>query len=44
MSFKVNQIVSYRDLCNEEDQEQLQRGMNFELRTGYSVEIGRAHV
>lgn len=37
MSFKVNQIVSYRDLCNEEDQEQLQRGMNFELRTGYSV-------
>lgn len=37
MSFVVNQIISYRDLCNEEEQEQLQRGMNFELRPGYSV-------
>lgn len=24
-------------MCNEEEQEQLQRGMNFELRNGYSV-------
>jgi len=37
MSFSVNEIISYRDMCNEEEQEQLQRGMNFELRDGYSV-------
>ncbi len=37
MSFDVNQIISYRDMCNEEEQEQLQRGMNFDLRDGYSV-------
>ncbi len=37
MSFDVNQIISYRDMCNEEEQEQLQRGMNFEIRDGYSV-------
>lgn len=37
MSFDVNQIISYREMCNAEDQEQLQRGMNFEIRDGYSV-------
>lgn len=37
MAFEVNQIVSYREMCNEEEQEQLQRGMNFNLRNGYSV-------
>ncbi len=37
MSFKANQIISYREMCNEEEQEQLQRGMNFEIRDGYSV-------
>lgn len=33
----VNQIVSYRDMCNIEDQEQIQRGMNFEIGDNYSV-------
>ncbi len=37
MAFDVNQIISYREMCNEEAQEQLQRGMNFEIRPGYSV-------
>jgi hypothetical protein len=37
MSFDVNQIISYRDMCNEEEQEQLQRGMNYNIRDGYSV-------
>jgi hypothetical protein len=37
MAFDVNQIISYREMCNEEDQEQLQRGMNFEIGDGYSV-------
>lgn len=37
MAFQVNQIISYREMCNEEEQEQLQRGMNFALRGGYSV-------
>lgn len=37
MSFDVNQIISYREMCNEEEQEQLQRGMNFEIRGNYSV-------
>lgn len=37
MGFDVNQIISYREMCNEEEQEQLQRGMNFNLRPGYSV-------
>ncbi len=37
MAFDVNQIVSYREMCNEEQQEQLQRGMNFEISNGYSV-------
>jgi hypothetical protein len=37
MSFDVNQIVSYREMCNEENQEQLQRGMNFGIGGGYSV-------
>lgn len=32
----MNQIISYREMCNEE-QAQLQRGMNFDLREGYSV-------
>ncbi len=37
MSFDVNQIVSYREMCNEEEQEQLQRGMNFGIGGSYSV-------
>lgn len=37
MSFDVNQIVSYREMSNAEEQQQLQRGMNFNLRNGYSV-------
>ncbi len=37
MAFDVNQIISYREMCNEEEQEQLQRGMNFNIRDGYSV-------
>lgn len=37
MSFEVNQIISYRDMCNEEEQEQLQRGMNFNICEVYSV-------
>lgn len=37
MSFDVNQIISYREMCNKEEQEQLQRGMNFNIRDGYSV-------
>lgn len=37
MSFDVNQIISYRDMNTEEDQQQMQRGMNFNLRNGYSV-------
>lgn len=37
MSFDVNQIVSYREMCNAEDQEQLQRGMNFGIGGNYSV-------
>lgn len=37
MSFDVNQIVSYREMCNEEEQEQLQRGMNFGIRDGYTI-------
>lgn len=37
MSFDVNQIVSYREMCNEENQEQLQRGMNFGIGGNYSV-------
>jgi 5-methylcytosine-specific restriction endonuclease McrA len=35
--FEVNQIISYREMCNEESQEQLQRGMNFEIGEGYSI-------
>ncbi len=37
MGFTVNQIISYRDMCNAEEQEQLQRGMNFEIGDSYSV-------
>ncbi len=37
MSFDVNQIISYRDMCNAEEQEQLQRGMNFQIGGSYSV-------
>lgn len=36
-SITVNQIVSYREMCNIEDQEQLQRGMNFNIGGNYSV-------
>lgn len=36
-SVAVNQIVSYREMCNIEEQEQLQRGMNFEMGGIYSV-------
>jgi len=34
---QVNQIISYRDMCNVEHQEQLQRGMNFNMGGNYSV-------
>lgn len=34
---QVNQIISYREMCNIEEQEQLQRGMNFEMGDGYSI-------
>jgi len=37
MKFEVNQIISYRDMCNVEAQEQLQRGMNFGIGGEYSV-------
>lgn len=37
MSFDANQIISYREMCNKEEQEQLQRGMNFNIHDGYSV-------
>lgn len=37
MSFDVNQIISYRDMCNAEEQEQLQRGMNYGMGGDYSV-------
>jgi len=33
----VNQILSYREMCNLEEQEQLQRGMNFNIGGNYSV-------
>lgn len=33
----ANQILSYRDMCNLEEQEQIQRGMNFDIRDGYSI-------
>lgn len=36
-SLDVNQIISYREMCNLEKQEQLQRGMNFEIGGNYSV-------
>lgn len=34
---EANSILSYRDMCNIEEQEQLQRGMNFEMGGNYSV-------
>lgn len=37
MAFDVNQIVSYRDMCNEENQQQLQHGMNFMAGGSYSL-------
>lgn len=37
MQMEVNQIISYREMCNFEDQQQLQRGMNFEMGGEYSV-------
>lgn len=39
MSFLVNQIVSYREMCNAEDQQQLQRGMNYEICGKYSIAL-----
>lgn len=39
MSFDVNQIVSYREMCNAEEQEQLQAGMNFGIGGDYSVAL-----
>lgn len=33
----ANQILSYRDMCNIESQEQIQRGMNFGMGGTYSV-------
>lgn len=39
MSFEVNQIISYREMCNEESQEQLQAGMNFGIGGDYSVAL-----
>jgi hypothetical protein len=35
--FDVNQIISYREMCNAEEQQQLQRGMNFGIGGSYSV-------
>lgn len=37
MAFDVNQIVSYREMCNEENQQQLQHGMNFMAGDDYSI-------
>lgn len=37
MALDVNEIISYREMCNEEHQEQLQRGMNFNIGDDYSV-------
>lgn len=37
MSLDVNQIISYREMCNIEAQEQLQRGMNFGIGGNYSI-------
>lgn len=37
MSLEVNQIISYREMCNEENQEQIQRGMNFNINHAYSI-------
>jgi len=34
---EVNQIISYRDMCNIENQETMQRGMNFLMGGDYSV-------
>lgn len=39
MSFEVNQIISYREMCNAEQQEQLQAGMNFGIGGDYSVAL-----
>lgn len=36
-SLVINQIISYREMCNIEEQEQLQRGMNFGMGGSYSV-------
>lgn len=37
MSFEVNQIISYWDMCELEGKRQLQQGMNYEIGDGYSV-------
>jgi hypothetical protein len=33
----LDEIISYRDLCNRENVQTLQRGMNFRLNNNYSV-------
>ncbi len=37
MSFDVNQIISYWEMCEIEGKRQLQQGMNFGIGDGYSV-------
>jgi len=37
MSFDVNQIISYWDMCEQEGKRQLQQGMNFNIGGNYSV-------
>jgi hypothetical protein len=36
-TFEINDVISYREMCNSENQEQLQRGMNFGIGGKYSV-------
>jgi hypothetical protein len=33
----INDIISYRTLCDNENVQTLQRGMNFKLNPNYSV-------
>lgn len=35
----INEILSYRDMCNLEEMEQLQRGMSFNDGRGYSIAL-----
>ena len=37
MAFDANQIISYREMCNEENQQQLQHGMNFMAGGKHSI-------